>query len=231
MSTYTGYENLEAMAIAVNYNNYLFSLILTCMKTERELKVLDIGAGIGTFAKKVRDKGYDVLCYEPDPGQSEIMKAKGLRVTRCLDDVTPASLDLIYSLNVLEHIENDTQALLQWLLLLKPGGRMLIYVPAFQFLFSSMDRKVGHFRRYRKSELVKKSSVAGYKIVRAEYADSIGFFASIAYKYLNNSSGDINQKALQIYDRFIFPISKALDLVMHSMLGKNVFLIIERDNY
>ena len=226
MNGYTGTDNLEIMAAAIKYNNFLMALILDQMRPGA--KVLDIGAGIGTFAKKLHDKGCDVHCYEPDLMQSEIIKSNGISVAIDMDEIEKSSFDFIYSLNVLEHIDNDVDALKQWLTLLKPGGRMLIYVPAFQCLYSSMDKKVGHFRRYRKKELIEKSKLAGFDIVSGEYADSLGFFASVAYKYLNTGSGDINLSTLIFYDRFLFPISRALDFIMHSIMGKNVFLIVER---
>lgn len=227
MNAYTGSDNLEVMAAAVNYNNFLLTLILDHVRPG--IKVLDIGAGIGTFAMRLNSAGYDVLCFEPDSKQSEIIKSNGLPVMRSLDEIETASLDFIYSLNVLEHIEDDLGALRRWYSLLKPGGRMLVYVPAFQLLYSSMDKKVGHFRRYNKNELIEKSTTAGFKVVSAEYADSIGFFASIAYKFLNNGSGDINPRSLMFYDHYLFPLSEVLDLVMHPVIGKNVFLIVERE--
>ena len=226
MSNYTGTDNLEIMADAVKYNNYLTNLILS--NIHHGDKILDIGAGIGTFSKRVHDKGHNIHCFEPDSVQAEIIKSNGLPVATSMSEIDTASLDFIYSLNVLEHIEDDVGALRQWFTLLKPGGRMLIYVPAFQFLYSSMDEKVGHFRRYRKNELIHKSELAGFSVVSAEYADSVGFFASIAYKYLNKGSGDINSSALIFYDRILFPISKVLDFILHPIVGKNVFLIVER---
>ena len=226
MNSYTGADNLEIMAVAVNYNNFLVALIANNMRPG--IKVLDIGAGIGTFAKRLRDVGYDVLCFEPDQKQSEFIRSNGLRVTRSIEEIEKSSIDFIYSLNVLEHFADDLDALRRWFALLKPGGRMLIYVPAFQLLFSSMDRKVGHFRRYMKKELITKVRIAGFNVVTAEYADSIGFFASIAYKFLGGGSGDINLRTLIFYDRFLFPISRALDYFLHRTVGKNVFLIVER---
>jgi SAM-dependent methyltransferase len=226
MNDYTGTDNLEIMAAAIKYNNYLTNLILTNARSGD--KILDIGAGIGTFAKRLHDKGHNISCFEPDQLQSEVIESNGLLVARSMDEIETDSLDFMYSFNVLEHIEDDVSALKQWLTLLKPGGKMLIYVPAFQFLYSSMDEKVGHFRRYKKSELIQKSKLAGFNVVSAEYVDSLGFFASVVYKYLNSGSGDINSSALVFYDRFIFPISRVLDSLFNSMLGKNVFLIVER---
>lgn len=227
MSEYTGTDNLEVMAEAVNYNRYLLSLIRGEMR--QGLRVLDIGAGIGTFAKALRDVGHNVLCFEPDPRQADHLRSSGLPVVKGLEELQPSTFDFIYSLNVLEHIEDDLNTLRRWFHLLKPGGRMLVYVPAFQLLYSSMDRKVGHFRRYTKNGLMAKLRAAGFKVVSARYADSLGFIATIAYKLLHDESGNINRRALVTYDRYVFPLNKLFDAVFGSALGKNVYVVAVRE--
>ena len=62
---------------------------------------------------------------------------------------------------------------------LRPGGRFYLYVPAFPLLFSAMDRKVGHHRRYRLAGLTSQLQRAGFRVLRARYADSLGFFATL----------------------------------------------------
>jgi hypothetical protein len=109
--------------------------------------------------------------------------------------------------------------------LLKPGGRMLIYVPAFNLLFSSMDKKVGHYRRYKCGDLVNLINKAGGNLIKIRYVDSLGFFMSLLYKYKNDGTGDLNRTALRIYDNFIFPLSRILDLFISGVLGKNVYAI------
>jgi predicted SAM-dependent methyltransferase len=59
---------------------------------------------------------------------------------------------MIYSSNVLEHIEDDSRALNEMFAKLQINGKLAIYVPAFMFLFSDLDIKAGHFRRYSKKE-------------------------------------------------------------------------------
>ena len=99
--------------------------------------------------------GYRVHCIEPDKRHASSLANAGLPVATTLEEIKDCSCDYIYSLNVLEHIEDDVMALRQWYQKLKPGGRILVYVPAFQLLYSSMDRKVGHFRRYTRRALSK----------------------------------------------------------------------------
>lgn len=226
MSSYSGTDNLDVMTEAVNYNAFLLSLIRIRLRPGQ--KVLDIGAGIGTFAKALHAEGYDVLCFEPDPLQAERLVAEGLPTVTDMADLPMSAFDVAYSMNVLEHIADDVAALKQWRDLLTPNGRLLLYVPAFQCLYSSMDRKVGHFRRYRKKELAVKAKHAGFHVASAAYADSIGFVASVVYKLTRNESGSIDRKALVAYDRFVFPISRLVDKMLGWAIGKNVYLIAER---
>ena len=156
------------------------------------------------------------------------MSQKQLKVVTDINQIEDASLDYIYSLNVLEHIEQDAEMLSTLTQKLKPGGRILIYVPAMPLLFSSMDRKVCHFRRYTRSSLGRLADTAGLDIQYHHYADCIGFFATLAYKWSGNTDGSINLRALITYDRFIFPLSKALDYLFRYRLGKNVYLLARR---
>ena len=65
------------------------------------------------------------------------------------------SYDLIFTSNVLEHIEDDVTILHDLFLHTNDGGQLVVYVPAFQFLYSRLDEKAGHFRRYSKKDLEK----------------------------------------------------------------------------
>lgn len=226
MTDYSGTENLEIMADAVNYNNFLVSLI--CKEVKPGQLVVDFGAGIGTFSKHISMAGHAVHCIEPDHRQLDRILALGLSASENLTTFKDESVDLIYTLNVLEHIENDAKVLETCYQKIKPGGHILIYVPAFKILYSSMDKNVGHLRRYTRSTLADKVRLAGFSIVRNEYVDSVGFFASLIFKVFGNDSGTINRKALTLYDRYVFPLSRLADFICNKVFGKNVYLIARR---
>jgi SAM-dependent methyltransferase len=224
--TYGGTGNLEVMQEAFNYNAFLLDLIRR--HTPESASVLDFGAGSGTFATPLHRQGFNITCVEPDAGLGGLLQRNGLEVATGLDDLEPASFDFIYSLNVLEHIEDDDAALRALHVVLKPGGRLLIYVPAFQLLFTSMDRKVGHFRRYRKADLVRQIRAAGYIIDTSRYVDSVGFAATLAFRAIGNSSGELNRSQIRWYDRFVLPVSLALDRVFAPFFGKNLLVVARR---
>jgi SAM-dependent methyltransferase len=227
---YTGTDNLEVMQKAVKYNAFLVSLISKQVHLASD-RILDIGAGIGLFAEAVRKEGGAVDCLEPDKAQAALLESKGFRVSASLNEIADESFDFMYALNVLEHIEKDEEELLSWAKKLKKGGKLLIYVPAFNLLYSSMDKKVGHYRRYRRKQLTGMMIAAGLSpLYKARYADSLGFFVSLLYKLINrkSGSGSINEKSLVFYDRILFPLSLLGDAVFHSLLGKNVFILAEK---
>lgn len=228
MSNYTGTDNLEIMAGAINYNSFLIKTVLSWARAGDQ--ILDFGAGIGTFAAAIAKEGYAVTCVEPDSRQATMVAQSGLKVYCLLDQVADASMDYIYTLNVLEHIENDQAALHQLKRKLKPGGRLFIYVPAFQTLYSSMDRKVGHYRRYTASSLANLARTANFKVAYVRYVDCIGFFATLLYKLVGGETGNIDGQALAVYDRYAFPASRLGDLVLGHFFGKNVLAVVEKNS-
>lgn len=223
---YTGTENLEVMAEAKNYNRYLGSLIRGQIGPNQ--KVLDFGAGAGTFAIPLSRSGVDVLSIEPDESLRGVLHTAGVPAIASLAEVADGSIDVAYTFNVLEHIWDDAAVIRQLISKLKRGGRLLIYVPAFEVLFSAMDRKVGHHRRYRRRQLIELVESAGFLVRQSAYADSLGFLATLVYRLLGNDTGDINRAALRAYDTWAFPLSRMLDGVFHRWLGKNLMVLAEK---
>jgi hypothetical protein len=131
-----------------------------------------------------------------------------------------ANLDLF-----LEHIEADVEALRALRTRLVPGGRLFVYVPAFPVLFTSMDAKVRHVRRYTRTTLRASLDGAGFDIRTIRYADSLGFAATLLFKAFDDGRGDVNRRLLRFYDRLAFPVSRALDTLTHRWFGKNLLAL------
>lgn len=221
--TYSGRENLVAMAEAHRYNAFLADLIAGHAPVGGAW--LDFGAGRGQFAIPLKQAGHHVLALEIDPLLAAHIAAAGLPTFSSLDDVPDGSLEYVYTLNVLEHISDDEAALRQLHGKLKPGGRLLVYVPAFQRLYSPMDALVGHLRRYEQATLRAKVERAGFVVERGSYADSLGYVASLIYKWWPGRDGSITPGSVAFYDRWLFPLSRAFDRVTSRWLGKNVYLV------
>lgn len=190
--------------------------------------VLEFGAGTGTLAE-IFKSDFNIIpdCVEIDPTLVGILKKKGFH---CFDSVEniEKKYQWIYTSNVLEHIEDDVSALKSMRTALADTGRIAIYVPALQFLYSDLDSSVGHFRRYGKKELISKVTSAGFIVETCFYNDFVGVFASICLKILGfkQKNGLGSAKSLMFYDRYIYPISKAFDTIgLKYIMGKNILLI------
>jgi SAM-dependent methyltransferase len=191
-------------------------------------KVMEFGAGIGTIAAAYTSlAGVRPDCLEIDTSFREILSDRGFH---CISSIENASdtYDAIYSSNVLEHIEDDVGALTSLRPLIKRGGTLVLYVPASMRIYSDHDHQIGHYRRYEKHELVSKLTSAGYQVMKAEYVDCIGYFAWWQLKLHRNqqSSVSANPAQLKFFDRYVFPVSRALDLLgVKYLFGKNLYVV------
>lgn len=217
--SYTGKENLNIMNLAINYNNHIFKWI----DVDKYTNILDFGAGNGEYCNRVDLS--KIKAIELDEEQRTQLRCESYND---LSSIKNCSLDLIYSLNVLEHIDDDLAILKELVSKLKDGGTIKILVPAKMELYSHMDKKVGHFRRYEKKELISLIENANLQLIEYTYFDILGYFASLVYKYIDNS-GDINPKSLEIYDKVVFPISTFIDKITSGkLIGKNLMIIARK---
>jgi SAM-dependent methyltransferase len=224
--SYTGTDNLIAMSMARNYNEFL---VREVMRHVGEASVaMDFGAGTGTFARKLRERGLQVICIEPDASLRSVLQSQEFDCRADVEEMPESSVDYIFSLNVFEHIDDDTAMFHKLCRLLRPGGRLYLYLPAFPILYTSMDRKVGHYRRYRAHRLRKQLERVGFSVLKTRYADSLGFFVTLMYKLIGNRRGDLNQGALSLYDRVLFPLSRLLDKFVCRLIGKNLAVLAVR---
>lgn len=218
---YSGTAVLETMEEARNYTAYLTGLVLTAAGGARS--VLDVGAGRGTMALALARAGYEVECVEPDDALRRHIAARGRPAHAALP--VGRSYDFIYSLNVLEHIEDDDAHLRTLRGALRPGGRLLLYVPAFMCLYSAFDRMVGHHRRYTRPQLRDRLAAAGFTVDTIRYTDSLGFLAALVYRLIGPDDGTLSRRSLVAYDRLAFPLSRRLDRVVGPYVGKNLLAV------
>jgi SAM-dependent methyltransferase len=222
---YSGVDVLKALESAHNYNDYLTRLV--CKSTE-STDLVDFGAGIGTFSKRLRTAGYYVKCVEPDPLQRQRLDEQGFDTLDNITAVPDNSASFIFSLNVFEHIEDDAQAIREIRQKLKSGGTLLIYVPAFECLWTSLDEKLCHYRRYTKTTLRRLVEQEGLAIERVRYADCLGFIAALVFRLLNKNASTVTANAISFYDHWLFPTSRVLDKLFDRWFGKNVYVLCKR---
>lgn len=137
------------------------------LRTIEPSSVLEIGCGIGGFGARIARRA-DYLAVEPDATSyaraRENIEPRGGTVINGTDAAVPAGrqFDLVCAFEVLEHIEDDAAALQAWVRHVRPGGWIMLSVPAFQERFGPMDTMAGHFRRYSPDEISGALEQAGF---------------------------------------------------------------------
>lgn len=149
--------------------------------TDRRPRILDVGCGTGAnllmLSKYGDAEGVDVsedalaFCRERGLEQVKLGAAEKLPY----DDAT---FDLVTALDVVEHLDDDLAGLREMRRVLRPGGRVLLFVPTFMFLWGVQDDVSNHRRRYRLPELRHVLEQAGFEIERTTYAN-VTFFLPI----------------------------------------------------
>jgi SAM-dependent methyltransferase len=156
-------------------------------------RLLEAGCGTGGNLAMLEDFGR-VSAFEPDAGARELARRKGavhVSEGRLPTDVPfeEESFDLVVALDVLEHIDDDLAGLRALRDRLRPGGWMVITVPAFSFLWSHHDVVHHHKRRYRKKELIRLASETGLSLVTATYFNTLLFPVIAAVRFVKNLLG------------------------------------------
>lgn len=226
---YSGIAELQDHETSlVRYSTHIVKLINAEIDSDSETSILEFGAGTGFLLEIFANEfGRTPDACEIDPNLVQIINRKGFR---CFSDtgMIEDKYSLIYSSNVLEHIENDVEALFVLRDLMIEDGKLVIYVPAIPWLFSGLDEAVGHYRRYTKKDLTDKLKSAGFEINQSRYVDCLGVLASLLTKILGYKSnlGIGSGLSMQIYDRIVFPVSKIVDRAgFKHLIGKNLFIV------
>ena len=221
VDTEAGLESYNLDIVSQFYRN------LNLDSKDQKLKLMDFGAGTGALAEIWRrEYGINPICLEIDNDLCKILNDKGFATFQNLDLVSNDFTD-VYTSNVLEHVEDDRKSLRDIRAIMQVGGKLAIYVPALPFLFSDMDAQVGHYRRYKRKELIEKVQESGFTVEKCYWNDCIGVAAWFSLKILGYKGkvGIGSKKSLVIYDKFVYPISKILDkLFFKKIIGKNLFL-------
>jgi SAM-dependent methyltransferase len=156
----------------------LFSLLDRYLPAGRELAIMDVGCGYGGMLDPLSQRGR-VLGLEIDLEPAEFCRNRGysgmLVGSGYNLPVRPASLDLVTLFDTIEHIEDDEKVLSECAGALKPGGCLMVTVPAYQFLFADNDRIAHHRRRYTLSRLKRITRSTGLEVVKGTYYNVLLF--------------------------------------------------------
>lgn len=152
-------------------------------------RVLDVGCGTGMNSSTLARFGN---VFSVDSAQEALAYTRQRSVERlaCCDLQRLAfrseSVDLVTALDVLEHTDDDLEALREVQRVLKPTGKLLLTVPAYGFLWSEHDEALHHRRRYVASELRNKLAATGFEVEHLTYFITLLFFPILMLRIWNN---------------------------------------------
>lgn len=230
-------KDLEAMDFAVNYHRWILDIIEPYLGEH----LVEVGAGTGTFSELLLEKKPRTLSLVEPSTMVENLRINLSRQNatteiKIFHDIFTAvssrlkseqSPDSIIYINVMEHIEDDRAELKAVWETLREKGRVFIFVPALPFLFSPFDRRIGHFRRYRKAEIEEKCRAAQMRIIVSRYFDVTGIVPWLV-KYRLMKSTTMDSGTVQFYDKFVVPVAKQLEKFMQPPIGKNLLVVAEK---
>ena len=194
--------------------------------------VLEVGAGIGSTTVLLNNgSAKQWLLLEPDGQMFASLQNKldqkklpdNCAVQKGTIDQFSISFDTIIYIDVLEHIEADSEELQKAASLLNQGGHLIVLAPALQHLFSPFDKAIGHYRRYNK-KMMKKLTPDSLKLIQCKYYDSTGYFASLINKlFLKQKSPTLKQ--VTFLDSYIMPVSTITDPLLFHIFGKSILAV------
>jgi SAM-dependent methyltransferase len=237
-SCYEGHD-LEALADLPHYVGW----ILRGFAGHFGQRVLEVGAGTGNFSVRYVDTVEEAVLLEPArnlyptllarfAGRAHIQPICGL-LEDWLDrpavhgghDGRP--FDSAVMVNVLEHIADDHGTVERLAGLLRPGGKLLVFVPALPWLYGSLDAEVQHHRRYSRVTLSRVVSEAGLDLLSMRYFDVAGVLPWLTVgRVLRRRS--FSSRAAQVYDRLVVPVMSRLERWLPVPLGKNLLCVAQR---
>ncbi len=221
---------LEVLARMPNYYDWIMETFVPFVRGH----VVEYGAGMGTISQQLAPLAERLTLVEPSTNLVGILRGKFRDDPKVEVDVDSleehaarigaAAVDTVVMVNVLEHIEDDCQALADLFRILRPGGRLLIFVPALHSLMSKLDLMFGHFRRYHRTDLAEKVAKAGGEVEFCRYFDFLGI---LPWFFLNKlmRATTFNPRFVHFHDKFVVPVSRAAERVILPPIGKNIILI------
>ncbi len=228
---YSGTE-LDSLAQAPNY----YAWVLRQFEPYLGPSVIEVGSGIGTFSEFLLSvpRVSQLTAIEPAEntypelerrfrGDARVRVLKGYLG----EHYQALSADAFVAVNVLEHVADHIRVLKQARQAIKPGGALLLFVPALPAIYGTLDRAFEHERRYTKRALRDAIESAGWKPRRISYMNLPGIAAwFVAGRVLRKSN--IAARYANAYDRLVIPWLSRVESVFPPPIGSNLIAIATR---
>ncbi len=220
-----------------NYNSWIFRNIQPYLSGA----VVDVGSGIGDITKYYKEHKTIAQVVLTDSHKETLIPLRERFGTDPFYRIVPMDIadrqtipqklysfgDCVTCINVLEHIENEQEALDNIRRLLKPHGRVVLMVPAIPSIYGTLDRLVGHHRRYTKTRLNSILEASGFMIQHQFYMNLFGIVSwFVAGRILKYQSFD-HRSAGQL-DRMV-PIFEKIETILKPMWGQSLITVCSKN--
>jgi hypothetical protein len=222
-------NELDSLVGATNYYRVIFNYF----KPYLGERILEVGAGIGTFSSFLLNAGpSQLLLFEPSRNLMPRLRERFSLDSRVsvveessVEEMTNSiEVDSVVLVNVLEHIQEDKRTLARLHSLLSARGNILLFVPALPSLYGTLDEEFGHYRRYTKHDLITKLRQVGFDIMLVRYVNVIGVLTwFIAGKVLRRRT--IKPQDVQLYDKLVVPWMSWLESNWDTPIGQSLICI------
>jgi SAM-dependent methyltransferase len=230
----TGFETLEALSKADAFNQWLYDTI----KRFAQGQILEIGSGIGNISAHLLKDQPTVTLTDLRPEYCRLLETKfaghphlqgiyemdlALKDFNVKNSGLLEKFDTVIALNVVEHIEHDALAINNARQLLRKNGKLVILVPAGPWLYNSLDRELGHFKRYTKKGLNHLMESAGFSVQHSLYFNA----AAIAGWWFSGHmlrEKIITSNKLNLYNQLV-PLFRMADWFVAPFTGVSVISV------
>jgi 2-polyprenyl-3-methyl-5-hydroxy-6-metoxy-1,4-benzoquinol methylase len=225
-------DDLETMSGAKRYQAHIFGLFRRYIGA----RVLEVGCGIGTTTRNLLEISDHVLGIEPNRSSADrVREAIGahprFRLREChLEECDQRELaqerfDTIVCINVLEHIEDDVQALRTFREIVTPAnGHVLIFVPAVQGAYGPLDAELGHHRRYSKRSLAAAFNAAGLELSDLRYTNPIGLLGWLFNARFTKSIAH-SPRQIALFEALVAPWALPLERLLPMPIGLSLVAV------
>jgi len=229
-----GLETLQVISDAGNFNQWTFDTISPFCSG----KIIEIGSGIGNISECFIREGYDLTISDIRKNYRDFLKNRFPEISLQnkilpIDLVHPdfeieyqhlvGKFDTVFSLNVIEHIEDDLQAVANCKKLLRTGGKLITLMPALQSLYNNFDKELFHFRRYNRKTMRALFEKNDMRVIKTFYFNSggiVGWF--ISGSILKNKIIPANQ--MKVFDKMV-PLFRLTDKLLMKSVGLSVICV------
>ena len=218
----------------------LFAAEIERTGLHRDATILDIGTSTGTNLRMLRTLGFgNVQGLDASDEAIRFCVQKGFDTVRkgdlCNMPFASNAFDLVLATDVIEHVDDDTQAMTEIARILRPGGAALITVPTFRCLWGLQDEIATHKRRYRKSELLALATRSGMQIERQYYFNYLLFLPIWLGRRLLQwlgiplkSEAEINSPAVNRLLSLIFTADTITAPALHPPFGVSALVLARK---